>query len=78
MRPSEEIALLVCDYDAVNGALRICKARVSGIDKNCTKTGVDRVVALRPRATSVLSRQLELRARMFSAGRIDHEHRVRK
>ena len=32
------------------------------------------MVALCPRATSVLSRQLELRARMFSAGLIDHDH----
>jgi integrase len=74
LRPSEEIALLVCDYDPVNETLRISKARVSGIDKNCTKTGVDRVMALCPRATSVLSRQLKLRAQMFSAGLIDHDH----
>lgn len=74
LRPSEEIALLVCDYDAVNGNLRVSKARVSGIDKNCTKTGVDRVVALCPRAIDVLSLQLKLRERMFAAGMIDHDH----
>ena len=31
-RPSEEIALLISDYVAVNGTLRVCKARVAGID----------------------------------------------
>ena len=74
LRPSEEIALLSCDYDPVNGTLRISKARVSGIDKNCTKTGVDRIVALCPRALDVLSRQLKLRAHMVAAGLIDHDH----
>ena len=56
LRPSEEIALLVSDYEAVNGTLRVCKARVAGIDQNCTKTGEDRVVTLCPRAIWVLSR----------------------
>jgi integrase len=74
LRPSEEIALLTCDHDPVNGTLRISKARVSGIDKNCTKTGVDRLVTLCPRAVDVLSRQLTLRAHMVDAGMIDHDH----
>jgi integrase len=41
LRPSEEIALAVTDYDARHGVLSITKARVSGIDKDCTKTGVN-------------------------------------
>jgi hypothetical protein len=34
LRPSEEIALVVTDYDAVHGVLSITKARVLGIDKD--------------------------------------------
>jgi integrase len=70
LRPSEEIALLISDYDVV----RVCKARVAGIDKNCTKTGEDRIVTLCPRAIRVLARQLELRARLKAAGLVDHDH----
>ena len=61
-------------YDAVNGTLRVCKARVAGIDKNCTKTGDDRIVTLCPRAIRVVARQLKLRERLKVAGRIDHDH----
>jgi integrase len=74
LRPSEEIALLVSDYDAVNATLRVSKARVAGIDKNCTKTGEDRIVTLCPRAIRVVSRQLKLRERLKAAGLIEHEH----
>lgn len=35
LRPSEEIALLISDYDAMNRTLRVSKARVAGKDKNC-------------------------------------------
>ena len=42
LRPSEEIALVVTDYDAAHGVLSITKARVLGIDKDVTKTGEDR------------------------------------
>jgi integrase len=73
LRPSEEIALLISDYDAVNGTLRVCKARVAGIDKNCTTTGEDRIVTLCPRAIRILARQLKLRARLKTAGLIDHD-----
>jgi site-specific recombinase XerD len=38
LRPSEEIALPISDYDAINGTLRVSKACVAGKDKNCTKT----------------------------------------
>jgi integrase len=42
LRPSEQIALTVSDFDASRGTLTINKARVGGIDKNSTKTGADR------------------------------------
>jgi hypothetical protein len=66
--------LLISDYDVVNGTLRACKARVAGIDKNCTKTGEDRIVTLCPRAIRILAGQLKLRARLKTAGLIDHDH----
>jgi integrase len=50
LRPSEEIALVVTDYDAAHGVLRITKARVGGLDKDVTKTGEDRRIVLCPRA----------------------------
>src|SRR5687768_4860385 len=74
LRPSEEIALLISDYDAVNGLLRVTKARVAGIDKNCTKTGEDRIVTLCPRAIRILARQLKLRERLQAVGLLDHDH----
>jgi hypothetical protein len=46
----------------------------AGIDKNCTKTGEDRIVTLCPRAVRVLKRQLKLRERLRVAGLIDHDH----
>ncbi|HEY1890217.1 MAG TPA: DUF3596 domain-containing protein [Steroidobacteraceae bacterium] len=73
LRPSEQIALLVADFDPVHGTLRVSKARVAGIDKDSTKTGEDRVIALCPRAISVLGKQLALRAELERAGKIDHE-----
>jgi hypothetical protein len=39
LRPSEEIALLVKDFDPVRRAVTVNKARVAGIDKDSTKTG---------------------------------------
>jgi hypothetical protein len=38
LRPSEEIALVVTDYDRRNGVLSVTKARVNGIDQDVTKT----------------------------------------
>ena len=40
--PSEEIALVVIDYDAAHGVLSVTKARVNGIDQDVTKTGEER------------------------------------
>jgi integrase len=73
LRPSEQIALVVSDFDAVQGVLSGTKARVLGIDKDVTKTAEDRGVVLCPRALAVLRRQLALRKRLTQAGAIDHE-----
>lgn len=54
LRPSEEIALVVADYDAAHGVLSITKARVLGIDRDVTKTGEDRRIVLCPRATAIV------------------------
>jgi hypothetical protein len=72
LRPSEQIALVVTDFDPVQGVLSVTKARVHGIDKDVTKTAEDRRVVLCPRALAVLGRQLQLRARLVQEGAIDH------
>lgn len=74
LRPSEQFALLVQDCDLEQGKLKVTKARVMNRDKDRTKTGVDRIVELCPRAIEVLKRQLALRERMKQAGRIRHDH----
>lgn len=74
MRPSEEIALVVSDYDATHGVSSITKARVQGIDKDMTKTGEDRRIVLCPRAVAILERQLQLRESAMRAGLVKHEH----
>jgi integrase len=56
LRPSEEIALTVSDYDRRNGVLSVTKARVDGIDKDCTKNGEDRRIQLCRRAVAILER----------------------
>jgi integrase len=73
LRPSEEIALVVTDYDAAHGVLSVTKARVNGIDQDVTKTGEDRRLVLCPRAAAVIERQLRLRERWVQAGLIQHE-----
>ncbi len=72
LRPSEEVALTVCDVDLTHGTISINKARVAGVDRSFTKTGEDRVVLLCPRARVVLERQLRLRAQLERAGQVDH------
>ena len=74
LRPSEEIALVVSDYDRAHGVLSITKARVDGIDKDCTKTGDDRRIQLCPRAIATLERHLQLRTRLVEQGLIEHDH----
>lgn len=74
LRPSEQMALAITDYDAAHNLLSVTKARVAGLDRDRTKTGEDRRVVLCPRARAVLERQLQLRERLCRDGRIDHEH----
>jgi len=72
LRPSEQIALVVDDFNAAHGTLCVTKARVDGNDKDSTKTGDDRRIVLCPRAIAVLKRQLALRAKLERTGKIDH------
>lgn len=74
LRPSEQIALTVTDFDEVRGTLSVNKARVAGVDRATTKTGVHRVFELCPRAISVLRRQLALRDQLRRTGRLRHSH----
>jgi integrase len=74
LRPSEEIALVVTDYDQTHGMLSITKARVNGVDKDVTKTGEDRRITLCPRARAILERQLRLRRRAIRSGLVQHDH----
>ena len=68
LRPSEQIALLVTDFDERLGVLRVTKARVLRRDKDRTKMQEDRNVDLTPRAIHVLKAHLELRATYVAAG----------
>jgi integrase len=74
LRPSEQIALLVSDYDARRAVLSVTKARVLRRDKDRTKTQEDRDVELCPRALEILGRHLALRAGYVAAGKITHKH----
>ena len=74
LRPSEQFALVVSDFDPVHGTLSVTKARVAGVDRDRTKTGEDRRVQLCARARAVLQRQLRLREQLKHADRIDHDH----
>lgn len=74
LRPSEEIALFIDDLDLKNGIVNIHRARVAGVERNCTKTGTDRRVLLYPRALLVLKRQLRLRACLEAESKIDHDY----
>jgi integrase len=74
LRPSEQIALFVTDYDARRAVLSVTKARVLRRDKDRTKTQEDRDVELCPRALEVLRRQLALREEYIAAGKIRHQH----
>lgn len=73
LRPSEQVALVLADFDATRGTLKINKARVGGIDNDSTKTGEDRRIELCPRAIQVLHRQIALRESLQLAGKIDHD-----
>src|SRR5205823_12369813 len=64
LRPSEQIALGVTDFDATRGTLSVNKARVDGFNQSTTKTRQDRLFELCPRALAVLERQLKLREQL--------------
>ena len=73
LRPSEQVALVVSDFDSSRGTLTIDKARVGGIHKDSTKTGEDHCIELCPRALQVLRRQLALRESLKRTGKINHD-----
>jgi hypothetical protein len=64
----------VTDYDRTHRMLSVSKARVDGIDKDCTKTNEDRCIKLCRRAVLILERQLRLRDRLVNEGRINHNY----
>ena len=73
LRPSEQIALTVRDFDPARRTLTVNKARVNGVHKNSTKTGHDRLFELCPRAAVVLARHLRLRERLVAESRTTHD-----
>jgi len=73
LRPCEDIALRVDDYDRVNRRLNINKTRVRGYERYQTKNKHDRSVKLCRRAIDVIERQLKLRSEMVARGLISHD-----
>lgn len=73
LRPCEEIALRISDYDRMNGVLNVTKTRARGYERDRTKNGRERRVVLCPRAIAVLDRQLRLRATAVARGIVDHD-----
>lgn len=53
LRPSEQIALTVSDFNRALCTLSVTTARVDRFDKNTTKTSEDRIFELCPRAVEV-------------------------
>ncbi len=74
LRPSEQIALTLADFDVERRTLRVNKTRVAGVDRATTKTGVHRTFELCPRAVMVLHRQLALRERLAREKHIRHPY----
>lgn len=72
LRPSEQFALTLADYDRATGTLTVRRARVRKQEKDRTKTNEDREIELCPRARAVLECQLALRERLVKSGRITH------
>jgi hypothetical protein len=54
--------------------LSVTKARVDGVDKDCTKTHEDRRIKLCRRAVAVIERQLRFRDRLTAKGLINHNY----
>jgi integrase len=73
LRPSEQFALKLADYDRAVGTLSVRRACVRKREKDRTKTGKDRKIELCARAQSILERQLALRERLVRSGRITHD-----
>ena len=73
LRQSEEIALKISDCDLANARIRITHVRVRRREKDRTKTGEDREIALCPRALQVLQRQFVLHQKLAAVGTIDHD-----
>jgi integrase len=74
LRPCEQIALVLADFERTRGFLTVSKTRVRRINRDVTKTGSDRQVELCARAVSVLERQLRLRESLEREGRLEHEY----
>jgi len=73
IRPSEQFALRVSDYEPRTGRLSITKAIVEEQEKNRPKTNQDRDFVLCRRAAQVLHAQLVLRERLITEGQIAHD-----
>ena len=74
LRPSEELALVVIDYDAEHGRVERHQGAHQRVDSDVTKPGEDRHVALCPGAMAFFERQLRLSERRVQSGPIDkHE-----
>jgi integrase len=73
LRPSEQIAFIVSDYDRVNGVLSIAKGRVHSIERGATKTGEDRRIELCPQAIAILDSHLTWRDSLVRQGHILHD-----
>jgi len=54
--------------------LSVTRARVDGIDKDCTKTHEDRRIKLCRRAVAVIERQLRFRDRLTAKDLINHSY----
>jgi integrase len=73
VRPSEQFALTIADYDRATGILIVRRACVRKHEKDRTKTNEDRKIELCARARAVLERQLVLREQLVHSGRITHD-----
>lgn len=72
LRQSEQIGLQIQKCDLANSTITISEVVVCGRGKNRTKTNVNRVVELCPRALGVLRCQLALREQYLQEAKIDH------
>jgi len=73
LRPSEQFALKLADYNRATGTLSVRRACVRKREKDRTKTNQDRKIELCARARSLLERQLALRERLVRSEKITHD-----